>query len=157
MFITSLIYYFLLSAQFLLWWVSKNDYYERLNPKYNLSTSEYILLMAALVLAYVSVCANSYYITKHIDFALYVRSWMIGFRVQSNFEKMSSLITHSWFYNDNEESESFDDLRGGSFQQLFSTNSTSINDSIGGTVQILRGQNNSFGHQNIAEDNKSIS
>ena len=53
-----------------------------------------ILFLIVIVAFYIF----AYFNTKHIDFALYVRAWMIGFRVHNQFDTISNLITRSCFY-----------------------------------------------------------
>ena len=58
----------------------------------------------------------SYFCTKYMDFALYVKVWMIGHKVDNKFENMSYLIIPSCFYRDDlQDSESNDSELKNSF------------------------------------------
>ena len=41
-----------------------------------------------------------YFSTKYIDFALYVKAWMIGYKVDHKFDSVSYFIMRSCFYRD---------------------------------------------------------
>ena len=69
-----------------------------------LSISLRIFLLILYIFLVVSAFLYINLITKHIDFVLYIRAWMIGYQVENKFEKISYLITRSCIYKEHEES-----------------------------------------------------
>ena len=60
------------------------------------SVTQFILFNVTATLLFI----HCYLSTRHMDFALYVRAWMIGYNVLNKYDKMSFLITPSCFFQD---------------------------------------------------------
>ena len=57
----------------------------------------------------ISLWIYAYYRTKYIQFELYVRALMFGCGVHSKFDKMSLLITRSYFYKEVDDTTTGDE------------------------------------------------
>ena len=92
-----------------------------------------ILQLIWVVPVIISAIIYIYVTTKHLNFALYVRAWMIGYRVEDRFESMSFLITSSRFYNIQENSK--DDLESSDTRYPSESSTQSMLEDIGGSKQ----------------------
>ena len=76
------------------------DRLDNYTHKSDYSFEENVIQRVVASVHFVAYYAFCFFSTKYIDFALYVKVWMIGYQVHNKFENMSYLITRSCFYQD---------------------------------------------------------
>ena len=69
------------------------------------SFGEHLFFIVISVFLLTAFCVYAYLITKYIDFESYVKALMYGCNVYHKFDKISYLLTRSWFYQEAEDSE----------------------------------------------------
>ena len=120
LYISGMVYYFFKWLFNLLYIIFGRDLYNSYKFNYHLPIAIYISLLILEVPTIISLFIYWYFSTKHIDFVLYVKAWMIGYQIYHKFDNMSNLITNSCFYKNIEDSDEESEINyRPSLDQLF--------------------------------------
>ena len=152
LYITGIIFYICQIAFALLDVIYEKQYFFQSEFGNSTDISLQILLLILYVLSNLSLLIYFSLSTKHIDFILYVRAWMIGYNIYDKFDDMSYLISRSYFYKEKLEEESDDESDDNDLKQLIEENLGTTSIGIRAAEQHFDYTYASTDHQTLLED-----
>ena len=136
LYVSNIIYLISRMLLVLLYVVFGGDRLDNYLHKYEYSFDKKIAFKVASNINFVTFFVFNYFSTKYIDFALYVKVWMIGYQVDNRFENMSYFISRSCFFQDEIEDSDSSETNYGDYSEYGSQSIiTNIQDASRSTTE----------------------